>query len=289
MADSKQARLTDAQKKANHIDSERKRREAIREGFDRLSEIVPGMGGQGRSEAVVLQHTVQYLMEEQMKREKLKTVAMSRGMTEQEFEEVYRKAGEASKAAQSGTGSDTNSNSGTFMGSNAATGGKTVDVYGTDACGNDQVSNAYATDGNTESVVFRRDGSSGPNTYVGGAGATVARTERTLRIGAVDTGLSRDVDTCEGIQRDMSTIISGVYQSWKTFTSGMESRRPAIEGRLGLVTRGLQLVTESEKLGEIRYGLDYGPVLAFATASHLTASSAAAHDKIFRAERNVLR
>jgi hypothetical protein len=54
-------RLTEAQKKENHIRSEQKRREAIREGFDRLASIVPGMEGQGRSEAVVLDATVKYL------------------------------------------------------------------------------------------------------------------------------------------------------------------------------------------------------------------------------------
>nr|POE66098.1 protein ino4 [Quercus suber] len=169
MADNKQARLTDAQKKANHIDSERKRREAIREGFDRLSEIVPGMGGQGRSEAVVLQHTVQYLMEEQMKREKLKSVAMSKGMTEQEFEEVYRKAGEASKPPHSGAGSDTNSNSGTFTGSRMILGGTSTDTNRRGASGNDNDSIAYGTDENHGAISYGRDGSSGPSAYGHGA------------------------------------------------------------------------------------------------------------------------
>ncbi|KAG9714418.1 hypothetical protein KCU73_g16218, partial [Aureobasidium melanogenum] len=41
-------RLTEQEKKNNHIASEQKRRQAIREGFDRLAEIVPGMSGQGR-------------------------------------------------------------------------------------------------------------------------------------------------------------------------------------------------------------------------------------------------
>lgn len=41
---------------------------AIREGFDRLTEIVPGIEGMGRSESLVLQKTVEYmrgLMEEE--------------------------------------------------------------------------------------------------------------------------------------------------------------------------------------------------------------------------------
>lgn len=47
-------RLTEQEKKNNHIASEQKRRLAIREGFDRLTEIVPGLEGQGRSESIVL-------------------------------------------------------------------------------------------------------------------------------------------------------------------------------------------------------------------------------------------
>ena len=51
-------RLSAEQKKKNHIESERKRREAIRAGFQRLSEIVPDTQGQARSEGVVLANTV---------------------------------------------------------------------------------------------------------------------------------------------------------------------------------------------------------------------------------------
>lgn len=47
-------RLSEQEKKNNHIASEQKRRMAIREGFDRLTEIVPGLEGQGRSESIVL-------------------------------------------------------------------------------------------------------------------------------------------------------------------------------------------------------------------------------------------
>jgi heteromeric Ino2p/Ino4p transcription factor len=43
---------------------EQKRRQAIREGFDRLTEVVPGLGkNQGRSEAIVLDKTIDYLRE----------------------------------------------------------------------------------------------------------------------------------------------------------------------------------------------------------------------------------
>ncbi|KAK9447246.1 uncharacterized protein V1518DRAFT_377074 [Limtongia smithiae] len=54
--------LTAAEKKANHIASEQKRRQAIRDGFDRLTEVVPGLTkSQGRSEVIVLQKTLAFL------------------------------------------------------------------------------------------------------------------------------------------------------------------------------------------------------------------------------------
>ena len=81
-------RLSSAQKKANHIESEKKRREAIRKGFERLSKIVPDCDGQARSEAVVLQRTVQYLREQLEEKDKLKKQAMERGMSEGDFEQV---------------------------------------------------------------------------------------------------------------------------------------------------------------------------------------------------------
>ncbi|KAL5119752.1 hypothetical protein ACEQ8H_002358 [Pleosporales sp. CAS-2024a] len=73
-------RLTEAQKKENHIRSEQKRREAIREGFDRLASIVPGMEGQGRSEAVVLDATVKYLREQIVARNKIIADAQAQGI-----------------------------------------------------------------------------------------------------------------------------------------------------------------------------------------------------------------
>jgi heteromeric Ino2p/Ino4p transcription factor len=50
---------------------EQKRRQAIREGFDRLTELVPGLEGQGRSESVVLKKTVDYMREQLTERRKL--------------------------------------------------------------------------------------------------------------------------------------------------------------------------------------------------------------------------
>lgn len=98
-------RLSDAQKKANHIESEKKRREAIRAGFDALANIVPGMQGQGRSEAVVLNSTVEFLREQLRKKEDLRKQARLNGIGEREFEGVYEQVREAVGTAEgSGNG-----------------------------------------------------------------------------------------------------------------------------------------------------------------------------------------
>jgi hypothetical protein len=47
--------LTEAEKKANHIASEQKRRQNIRIGFDQLVDIVPTLSQNHRSEAMILQ------------------------------------------------------------------------------------------------------------------------------------------------------------------------------------------------------------------------------------------
>ena len=60
-SDREKPRLTEQEKKNNHIASEQKRRAAIREGFDRLTELVPGLEGQGRSESIVLKKTVDFI------------------------------------------------------------------------------------------------------------------------------------------------------------------------------------------------------------------------------------
>ncbi|KAG8674814.1 Transcription factor [Fusarium poae] len=64
-------RLTEEEKKQNHIASEQKRRQAIREGFDRLTELVPGLEGQGRSEGLVLKRTVDYMRDQIAERQRL--------------------------------------------------------------------------------------------------------------------------------------------------------------------------------------------------------------------------
>jgi heteromeric Ino2p/Ino4p transcription factor len=63
-ANGERPRLTEQEKKNNHIASEQKRRQAIREGFDRLTELVPGLEGQGRSESVVLRKSVDFMRKE---------------------------------------------------------------------------------------------------------------------------------------------------------------------------------------------------------------------------------
>lgn len=72
-------RLTEEEKKQNHIASEQKRREAIRAGFDRLCDLVPGLQGQGRSEGVVLKRTVTYIKDQLVKRRDLVLAAEARG------------------------------------------------------------------------------------------------------------------------------------------------------------------------------------------------------------------
>lgn len=64
-------RLTEQEKKNNHIASEQKRRAAIREGFDRLTELVPGLEGQGRSESIVLSKTVDFIRSKLRERQEL--------------------------------------------------------------------------------------------------------------------------------------------------------------------------------------------------------------------------
>ncbi|KAG0006823.1 hypothetical protein BGZ65_003167 [Modicella reniformis] len=53
--------LTESEKKANHIASEQKRRQNIRIGFDSLVEIVPTLSECHRSEALILQKSVDYI------------------------------------------------------------------------------------------------------------------------------------------------------------------------------------------------------------------------------------
>ncbi|KAI8144754.1 hypothetical protein BJV82DRAFT_512548, partial [Fennellomyces sp. T-0311] len=53
--------LTEAEKKANHIASEQKRRQNIRLGFEQLIEVVPSLSQGNRSEALILQKSVEHI------------------------------------------------------------------------------------------------------------------------------------------------------------------------------------------------------------------------------------
>jgi heteromeric Ino2p/Ino4p transcription factor len=64
-------RLTEHEKRANHIASENKRRNAIREQFDRIASMVPGMEGQGKSEGRCLEAMVKYAKDQLRERERL--------------------------------------------------------------------------------------------------------------------------------------------------------------------------------------------------------------------------
>ncbi len=58
---------------------EQKRRQAIREGFDRMTELVPGLEGQGRSEGLVLKRTVEFMNETIEERRRLIREIEARG------------------------------------------------------------------------------------------------------------------------------------------------------------------------------------------------------------------
>lgn len=58
---------------------EKKRREAIRFAFDRLTTLVPGLEGQGRSEGVVLQRTAEFLHEQLSENRRLADELETRG------------------------------------------------------------------------------------------------------------------------------------------------------------------------------------------------------------------
>ncbi|KAI8865733.1 hypothetical protein GQ42DRAFT_165906 [Ramicandelaber brevisporus] len=53
--------LTEEEKKANHIASEQKRRQNIRQGYEKLVTLVPTLSQSQRSEALILQKTVEYI------------------------------------------------------------------------------------------------------------------------------------------------------------------------------------------------------------------------------------
>jgi septum formation protein len=60
---------------------EQKRRQAIREGFDKLTDVVPGLQkNQGRSEAIVLDKTIEHLKYLREERRRLLEQAQAQGI-----------------------------------------------------------------------------------------------------------------------------------------------------------------------------------------------------------------
>lgn len=73
-------RLTAVQKNTNHKDAENKRRNAIRERFTDLSNMVPGAEGQERSEQVMLSKTTDFLRRMIQEQRQLEAMANARGI-----------------------------------------------------------------------------------------------------------------------------------------------------------------------------------------------------------------
>jgi len=120
-SNSDRPRLTDAEKKQNHIISEQKRRQAIRQGFDRLATMTPGMTGMGRSEATVLAAAVGEIKTQTDIKERIKRKLMKENpeITSDVFENFYLEAlarqtapvGPAAAPANNNVSSPTGSNS----------------------------------------------------------------------------------------------------------------------------------------------------------------------------------
>ncbi|KAK9312883.1 hypothetical protein V1524DRAFT_472371 [Lipomyces starkeyi] len=66
--------LTEAQRRKNHISSEKKRRDIIKQGFDELSHLVPVLRAGGFSKSTVLGHVVDFLKDLERKNQELKVI-----------------------------------------------------------------------------------------------------------------------------------------------------------------------------------------------------------------------
>ncbi|KAK4216154.1 hypothetical protein QBC37DRAFT_100607 [Rhypophila decipiens] len=73
--------LSEAQKRQNHIKSEQKRRWQIKEAFQDVEELVPGVKGASMSKSVILNNTADYLMDLLQKNEILKQRLAAAGIT----------------------------------------------------------------------------------------------------------------------------------------------------------------------------------------------------------------
>lgn len=74
-------RLTPKQKRDNHISSEQKRRKAIRDGFDKMCDMIPGFEGMGRSENKVLDKVLEAVVQNIEKRQSLLDEAEAKGIS----------------------------------------------------------------------------------------------------------------------------------------------------------------------------------------------------------------
>ncbi|KAK3343997.1 hypothetical protein B0T25DRAFT_314046 [Lasiosphaeria hispida] len=66
--------LTEEQKRENHIKSEQKRRTMIKDGFDNLSELIPGLTSGGQSKSQMLSTVGDYIVELKRGNEELETL-----------------------------------------------------------------------------------------------------------------------------------------------------------------------------------------------------------------------
>ncbi|KAK9383054.1 uncharacterized protein V2V93DRAFT_117998 [Kockiozyma suomiensis] len=66
--------LTDAQRRKNHISSEKKRRDVIKQGFEELSHIVPVLRAGGFSKSTVLSHVIDFITAVEKKNEELREI-----------------------------------------------------------------------------------------------------------------------------------------------------------------------------------------------------------------------
>ncbi len=98
-------RLTEDEKRANHIASENKRRNAIREQFDRIADMTPGMAGNGKSEGRCLEAMVSYARKQMEEMEVLITQIEAKGVTvSDDYKALLRSPGGGSgKADRNGS------------------------------------------------------------------------------------------------------------------------------------------------------------------------------------------
>ena len=86
---SRKPRLTEAEKKANHVASEQKRRQKIRDAYVRIARIVPGAEGKERSEETLLRLYLAYVKDLVEQRQRLIGMVESEGgFVEDELKQV---------------------------------------------------------------------------------------------------------------------------------------------------------------------------------------------------------